>query len=82
MLCRPLKISRMLFWQDQYELVHRAVAWLFRKEMGLPPNPKDFGHLYENIKLQAEVLNFNWILNCIKMTHYRDLKVKVQGQYK
>ena len=43
------------FLQDQYELVHRAVAWLFRKELGLPPNPKDFGHLYENVKLQAEV---------------------------
>ncbi|XP_033647839.1 uncharacterized protein LOC117307256 isoform X1 [Asterias rubens] len=40
--------------RDQYELVHRAVAWLFRKELGLPPNPKDFGHLYENVKLQAE----------------------------
>ncbi|XP_038072880.1 uncharacterized protein LOC119741208 isoform X2 [Patiria miniata] len=40
--------------RDQYELVHRAVAWLFRKALGLAPNPHDYGHLYENVKLQNE----------------------------
>ncbi|XP_022082477.1 uncharacterized protein LOC110974871 isoform X2 [Acanthaster planci] len=40
--------------RDQYELVHRAVAWLFRKELGLAPNPHDFDHLYENVKLHNE----------------------------